>query len=292
MRIMTSNIWGDFFNNPTKLRAANLYNVYEKYNPEVIGFQEAAAGWYDADLFYKLGEAYTLIGTECCNNTNSTPMAIKKEYTVIAYGHEQLENTPDWSKSITWAVLEKESEIFAVCNTHFWWMRGTEPENVKKACNVLDYTFHDHCGLRSCNAKQLSQLMKNLHERYSCTVFAFGDMNATVSESVFDVFAEHEIKKLYDMTEYRDTVCSVHGNPKLGEDGMFHGHKATPETISNFRTILCLPDENVTDGYFSSIDHIVALGNNFKVLQYRVAEDQNALDASDHSPVYADISFL
>ena len=286
---MTSNIWGDFFDNPTKLRVDNLYDVYEKYNPDVIGFQEAAAGWYDVDLFYKLGEAYTLIGTECCNNTNSTSMAIKKEYTVIAYGHEQLENTPDWSKSITWAVLEKESERIAVCNTHFWWMRGTESEHVKKVYNVLDYTFQNHCELRSCNAKQLSRLMQYLHEKYSCAVFAFGDMNATVSESIFDIFAEYEIKKLYDMAESKDNACSIHGNPKPGVDGMFHGQKATLETIRDYRKTWCLPDENMKDGYFSSIDHIVALGDNFKVLQYRVIEEQNALDVSDHSPVYADV---
>lgn len=70
---------------------------------------------------------------------------------------------------------------------------------------------------------------------------------------------------------------------------MFHGQKATPESIKEFRKALCLPDEDMADGHFSSIDHIVALGDNFKVLQYRVIEDKNALDASDHSPVYADI---
>ncbi len=292
MRIMTSNIWGDFFNNPTKLRKDQLFRVYEKYEPDVIGFQEAAAGWYDVDLFWKLSNKYNIIGTECVNNTNSTPLAIKKEYTVIANGHEQLENTPDWSKSITWAVLEKDADRIAVCNTHFWWMRGTEPEETKRHHGVLGYDLKAHCELRNSNAKQLVELMQHLHKKYSCTVFAFGDMNATISESVFDVYAENGVRKLYDLTEHKDKVCSVHGNPECGEDGMFHGQKATNESVSYLRKILCLTEDKTLDGYFSSIDHIVALGDDFEVTQYRIVEDQDALDASDHSPVYADVHLI
>lgn len=94
------------------------------------------------------------------------------------------------------------------------------------------------------------------------------------------------------MADEKDTVCSVHGNPERGEDGKFHGQKATPEQVAEFRRILCLPEASTSDGYFSSIDHIVALGDNFKVCQYRIVEDKDALDASDHSPVYADISLI
>ncbi len=292
MRIMTSNIWGNFFNNPPELRQDGLYKVYKKYSPDVIGFQEAGCGWYDVDLFWKLGEEYNMIGTSCCNNTNSTPIAIKKEYTVLADGHEQLLNTPDWSKSITWAVIEKDGERVAVCNTHFWWMRGTEPEQLRKTLGVFDYDLNAHCELRSSNARQLSECMKYLYEKYSCPVFALGDMNATVSEGVFKVYDENGIKKLYDMTDDKDNVCSVHGDPVRGEDGKFYGQKATDEVISELRKELCLPEDAESDGYFSSIDHIVALGDNFKVKQYRVVEDKDALDSSDHSPVYADISLI
>ncbi|MBE7044637.1 MAG: hypothetical protein E7397_03840 [Ruminococcaceae bacterium] len=292
MRIMTSNIWGDFFNNPTSLRKDQILRVYEKYEPDVIGFQEVAAGWYDVDLFEKLSAQYHFVGIDCFDKTNSTPLAVKKEYTIIANGHEQLDNTPDWSKAITWAVIEKGNERIGVCNTHFWWMRGSEPEQVKKWAGVLEYTFDDHCELRSHNAKQLSQLMKHLHNKYSCPVFAFGDMNATVSESVFDVYSENGIQKLYDLTGHKDNVCSVHGNPERGEDGMFHGQKATTESINYLRSLLCLLEDKKLEGYFSSIDHIVGLGDNFEVMQYRVVEDQDALDVSDHSPVYADVELM
>ncbi len=63
-----------------------------------------------------------------------------------------------------------------------------------------------------------------------------------------------------------------HGNPIRGADGRFHGKK----TVENCE---------------SSIDHIIGMGADFTVKQYRIVEDQDALDATDHSPVYADVDF-
>lgn len=292
MRIMTSNIWGDFFNNPTSLRKDQLFAVYQKYDPDVIGFQETAAGWYDVDLFRNLSDRYWLIGTSYYNNTNSTPLVIKKEYNVIAFGHEQLTDTPDRSKSITWAVAEKSGIRFAVCNTHFWWMRGNEEEHVKQVCGVTDYTLEDHNRLRAKNAEQLVLLMHCLQTKYSCPVFALGDMNATVSEKVFDVYSDNNVVLLYDLAEEKDSVCSVHGNPIRGVDGLFHGNQATAQSVNELRELLRLPPVQEKDGSFSSIDHIVAIGEGIHVTQYRVVEDPDALDVSDHSPVYADIQLI
>ena len=201
------------------------------------------------------------------------------------------EKTPDDSKAVTWAVLRQKDFVFAVCNVHFWWMRGTESEEVKRIKGVLDFSFEDHCKIRAENARQLTNLMKYLQERYSCPVFAFGDMNAAITESVFDVYEQNGVRKLFDLAEQKDYICTVHGNPVFGTDGDFHGVEATEAYISSFRKVLCLPKITDNSGYLTSIDHIVALGDNFKILQYRVVTDQPALDATDHSPTYADVKF-
>lgn len=288
MRIMTSNIWGDFFNNPVKVREDGLYTIYKRYNPDVIGFQEAAAGWYESSLFEKLSSEYRLIGVDRFSGDNSTPMAVKKEYDVIACGREKYVGTPDASKTVTWAVLEKDGEKFAVCNTHFWWMRGTETDEVKEIIGVTDYTLEDHCNLRAENASQLSDLMIYLHNKYSVNVYALGDMNAVVTESLFDMYAKKGIKNLFDVAMEKDTTCSIHGNPVCGEDGNFYGKEADDEYIEYLRNALCLPKTD-GEGYLSSIDHIIGLGEGFKVKQYRVVTDTEALNSSDHSPVYVDI---
>ena len=292
MRIMTSNIWGDYFNNPPSGRDDKLYGVYQKYSPDVIGFQEVTKGWYESSLFEKLSGEYYFVGTERFETKNYVPMAIKKENSLLAKGFEYLENTPDASKAITWAVIEKNGNAVAFCNTHFWWMRGTESEKVREQKGVLDFSLEDHCRLRANNARQLTALMKQLHNKYSCPVFAFGDMNATITESVFDIYEQNGVKRLWTVAEEKDRTCSLHGDPVKDANGVFVGVKATKEYITSLRRILCLPELTHEDGYFTSIDHIVALGDSFRVTQYRVIEDQDALDATDHSPVYADVEFL
>lgn len=275
MRIMTSNIWGDYFGNEVSSRENGIFSVFEKYDADVIGLQEVTESWYKSRLFKNLSENYNFVGTEIFNSRNHTPLAIKKEYSIIANGYERLCDTPDKSKSITWAVVENKDYRFAVCNTHFWWMNGQQSEADKKILFpvVGDLAYADaetHNKLRTKNAEQMSSLMKRLSEKYSCAVFAFGDMNTTISAEVFKIYKENNIHHLWDDAPEKDYMCSIHGNPERGEDGLFHGKKTT-------------------DDYILSIDHIVGLGKNFSVSRYRLAEDQEALDATDHSPVYADI---
>ncbi len=253
MRIMTSNIWGDYFGNPVEGREGLLFEIFKRYSPDVLGMQEYTLGWYKGNMYNWLSEEYYPVGTELYNNINYVPMAIKKEYKLLNYGYEYLENTPDISKGITWAVIEKEDKRLVVCNTHFWWKTGAE-----------------HDVIRVENARQLVSLMKHLNGRYNCPVFAFGDMNTVISSRVFEVYSENGVRHLFDLATEKDTSSSHHGDPVLGKDGRYHGAK--------------------TDKDFNfSIDHIVVLGDVKTVLQYRIIEDIEALDATDHSPVYADL---
>ena len=74
------------------------------------------------------------------------------------------------------------------------------------------------------------------------------------------------------MADTKDNICTIHGNPVADEKGFYHGQM--PVLDANH-----------------SIDHIIALGDGFKVKHYGVITDQYALDATDHSPVYADVEF-
>ncbi len=253
IRVMTANIWGNYFNNPVSVREDGLITVFDKYSPDVLGLQEVMDEWYKSKMFPQLAENYNLFGTEMFNSNIFVPMAARKEFKILAKGFEYFTDTPDASKSVDWAVLENNGKVFAVCNTHFWWMTGEE-----------------HDKIRVINAKQISALMKYLHERFNCPVFAFGDMNTTISSDVFKVYEENGIKHLYDIAEEKDDITSHHGDPIKDENGKFHG-----KTSDNDHTY--------------SIDHIIALGDGFEVKEYRVVTDQEVLDATDHSPVYADI---
>ena len=277
MRIMTSNIWGDYFGNPTTVREDKLYSTYQKYAPDVLGMQEVTYSWYQSPLMSQLKNDYFFVGTELFEPINYVPMAIKKGNLLLAKGYEQLTDPFDPSKAITWAIIKTPDErVIGLCNTHFWWMRGEEEHNIK----------------REKNAAQLSRLMHALHERFECPVFAFGDMNGAMPEKMFDVYRENGIKALIEMTDERDTACSIHGDPRRGEDGFYHGTRVTREYLERLTGMMNLTTDESTPDYFASIDHIIGMGDNFKVSQYRVIEDQDALDATDHSPVFADVEFI
>lgn len=281
MRIMTNNIWGDYFGNEVESRQDNLFAVYEKYSPDILGFQEVTESWHKSALFEKLEENYHLIGIEKYNWYNFVPIAVKKSLEVISFGFERLHGASDKSKSICYVVAENKDtgNRIAVCNTHFWWMQGNECERDKRMLKnavgekIAYQSPEEHNALRTKNAKQLAMLMAELKEKFNCPVIAMGDMNTTISSDVFRVYEERGISHFFDKAKERDTVCSVHGNPLRGEDGKFHGKKTTED-------------------YTSSIDHIIGLGNGYNVLCYRVIEDKEALDATDHSPVYADIDLM
>lgn len=276
LRIMTSNIWGDYFGNPVTVREDQLTEVYARYSPDVLGFQEATVSWWESKLFVALKEEYTMVdvdkevkawyatasegeesmtGRPECNQQNFVPLFYKTaKYDCLEKGWEHYDLTPDPSKAFTWAVLkDKETgKVFGVFNTHFWWMSGP---------------IHDE--LRKKNSEQMLQRMQKINEKYQTTVIAFGDMNSTPESLAFRALMENDIHNLRVEAPEVPMMCSYHDEPELGEDGIYHSKKTELS-------------------WEYSLDHIVSLGA-VDVLNYQIVEDQDALDASDHSPVYADI---
>ncbi len=275
MRIMTSNIWGDYFGNEVSSREGQLYDVYKKYDPDIIGVQEATGAWWKGEMFHSLEkDGYTIVspyfihpdeykdepGAPLHEGGNYVPLFVRRsKFKILECGYELLRNTPDRSKAITWAVLEdKETgKVFGAANTHFWWMpRGTE-DNL----------------LRAENAKQMVAVMKYINGKYFCPVFSFGDMNTRLGSEVFEVYDINHVEHLLDKAEKGSKIASHHGDPIRGEDGRYHGKKTEKDKAD-------------------SIDHMVGFGENYKVSEYYIIEDQDALDATDHSPVYVDIELL
>ncbi len=120
LRIMTSNVWGDYFGNEVEFRDEQLLCIYQRYSPDVIGFQEMTPNWYKSPMLEKLSNEYTFVGTDLFSTQNYTPLVYKTDkYRIVEKGWKYLSDTPDDSKSITWVVLKdkKSQELFACCNT-------------------------------------------------------------------------------------------------------------------------------------------------------------------------------
>ena len=279
MRIMTHNIWGDYFGNAVDERVNDVINIYQSYTPDVIGFQEVTKSWNDSDLFSYLEKDYSFVGIDRFYSDNYVPIAFKKNLELVAKGFERLGGVPDRSKAISWAVLKRPNgQIFGVCNAHFWFMSGFEPEEKKQGIakgfgEIAFFTNEQHKNVRADNARQLIALMKRLAKEYGCPVFGIGDMNCTVQSRVFtDVCKSQNIPHLYDLAREKDDICSIHGYPVKTAGRKWQGE---------------MPSKDHT----WSIDHMIACGDGFTVQAYRTITDQAALDASDHSCIFADIEF-
>ena len=256
MKIMTSNIWGDYFGNKVEPRKDTFVEFFLKSAPDILGIQEYTPGWYGTDMLEKLSGIYTTIG-ESGDKNNFVPLLIKTEkFNIVESGYESYADTPDVSKGITYAVLNEKigEKNFLVCNTHFWWMTGEE-----------------HDKLRCQNACQLINLMKKLCEKHGVCGFAFGDLNTKIESDAMKQLISGGFSLLIETAENADMVSSHHGDPeKVGQD-KYVGRRTNND-------------------YKHSIDHILSYGFEGKVKEYRVVEEQALLDVTDHSPVFVEIN--
>jgi len=256
VRIMSSNIWGDYFGNEIAVREDELFDTFERYAPDVLGMQEATTNWRQSALFRNLAREYEFIDTGLFTDNNYTPLLYRRKFfDLIDSGFTKFSDTPDNSKSFTWAVLQykQNGKQFGAISTHWWW------KNIGRA---------EDDALRVSNAAEVTQLALELVEKYGIPVFAFGDFNSRYACPSIAYLREQGWKYAQEEAEVTMAVSTHHGDPKRGEDGLYHG-EATLRTAEN------------------SIDHIVYLGN-ASPIEFRVVEDQDALDATDHSPIWCD----
>ncbi|MBQ8510232.1 MAG: endonuclease/exonuclease/phosphatase family protein [Clostridia bacterium] len=256
IRIMSSNIWGDYFKNPVEVREDQLGAVFERYTPDILAMQEATKSWNASKLFEFLRDVYAYVESDEAPENNFVPLLYRRDmFDCVETGFVKFPDTPDKSKGATWAVLShKESgKKLAVFCTHFWWQKFGEAE---------------HDAIRVSNAKLLTAKALELIEKYGMPVVAMGDMNSWESMPTLPYLRENGWKCARDYAPDTSEVGTHHGDPVLGEDGRYHGKRT---------------ERN----YTWSIDHIIYRGD-IKPKKFVVIEDQDALDATDHSPIFCD----
>ena len=254
LSIMSSNIWGDYFGNEIPPRALQLCSIYHKYLPDILGLQEMTPNFYEDAFLTNLSDLYTLVPVYPPMQVNYTPLLYKTDrFDLLKFGWEPFADTPDKTKSLTWGLFQDRhtAERLAAISLHFWCTAGPE---------------HDKIRVRS--AEQLCCRIHELEEKYDCPVFAFGDFNCgTYSEPMMLLKTQGFPTAQLCATDYRDTFSSHHGDPVRGEDGFYHGSPTPAPAVD-------------------SLDHIICTIHRVSVKEYHVVTDQEALDATDHSPVF------
>ncbi len=251
IRIMSSNIWG---NCPADCPIANrddlLVSVYRKYAPLVIGLQECSPK--------SRGEKDNIISM-CA-----------PEYIELDPSPKNVNNfTPIlYSRRLT--LLDSGWELFYGLNDwdskSITWGRFALDGKEFVAVNVHFFYTDDFAGeqARKSNANQLLRLIGRFG---ALPVIITGDFNC--EERTFALQALMNSGLSLASRINPQNPCSHHFKPKYDSaGGLFSGG-------------------TLEGGREDSIDHIFL--KNASAKAYTVITDQDALDASDHCPVFADV---
>lgn len=272
LRFMTFNVWGDYFQNPVSEREADVEAVILKDTPDVVSLQEVTPNWYKSPMFANLKKAgYAIVrgdeaaalkraafsGRKTARHINHEPLLYKTgRLKMLASGTEFFHLSLQTSKSVTWAVLEDKTDgrRFVAFGTHFWWQaNGKESDTI-----------------RELNARLVLSVLSSVRREWGADLPAVlgGDLNSTEKSIAHAMLRSGGFMNAATAAPVRSPHCSHHGNPKRGDDGKWRGR----------------PCAGKNDTPERSIDHVY-FTRGVRPLRHEIIVEQQALDASDHSPV-------
>lgn len=266
IRIMSHNIWCGPCGSPDGNvygRDKKLSELFFKYAPDVLCLQEMTKGMYRSGIQRYTEDMFEWLVPDTDGLTNNTPILVKKGvFNVVEQGwhlFSGLNNSA--TKSVSWAVLEFKDgkEKIGVCSNHFWWEEdGLEND----AARVSD-------------ALQQQAYVDYMRVKYDIPVFSVGDLNCAVGSNPYnEMIRGGALDARICAERYDDRINTLHEYPILDEGG-FYRDGAAP-----------------TGSHTDAIDHIMIYGyQKINTEEFYIAHEQEALDVSDHCPVYIDFKF-
>lgn len=257
LRVMSHNIWcGEVHN-----RDLHLAAIYKRYLPDVLGLQEMTPNLYDSRLLSLIEDEYELLRhEEAPGNVDNTPLLIRRgKFNVIEHGwhlYRGLNNHK--SKSLAWAVLERKEDglRFGAVSTHFWWRKGPESDLA-----------------REDDVYQMMAFVNYMKVKYNIPVVTMGDWNCTMGSLAYKAaFAAGGLDVRLLAKDHSDLLHAHHPyavyNPETDE------YENGPKPVGS-----CI----------NAIDHMFVFGEKgFDISEFHVVNEQEALDTSDHCPIYMD----
>lgn len=256
LRILSHNVWCG----PVHNRDLHLSEIFFRYMPDVLGLQEMTPNLYKSRLIPLLSEEYELLThKEAEGRTDNTPLLLRKGlFDVVEHGwhlYRGLNNHE--TKSLSWAVLRRRSDslLFGVVSTHFWWKRGPESELARME-----------------DVDQMMAFVNYIRVKYDAPVVAMGDLNCKIGSLPYQrLLACGGLDARAVATDFASLKNTHHPYAVYNEEsGEYEGGPAP------------------VGSRMDAIDHIFVFGDTVRVRELCVVIDRDALDASDHCPIYID----
>ncbi len=271
IRIMSHNIWGMFNRENHSIANRNLLisEIYSEYRPHIIGMQECspASRAEKVDISALLSPTYTELDiADMAEHENVSNVYFPIFYmpdilTVIDSGLHVFDreyNNSD-SKGAAWVVFERKSDKkkVAVINTHYWWKSGEE-HNIARVKNSLD----------------ILGLQAKIKEKYDIPIIVMGDLNCRVESEAYKTLIKGGFRNAQTIAPETVNFSTHHAYPEYNKEKNIYENGVMPA-----------PD------YSRAIDHLlISDSHSDRVLLFDIITAQNALNSSDHCPIYADIA--
>ncbi len=277
VRVMTYNIWGMYpGEHSVGNRDALVSNVVHEYLPDVIGMQEYSPELYELKLQDKLADEYAMVdfsrwiaNQEVANLY--TPMFYRKSTVQLQsqgfllfdrkYNNTTVNNKD--SKGVAYAIFKtNDGQIFSVFNAHYWW------QGEKNGGDI-----HDEA--RQKNSQDIIDLV-NQYNLLARPVIIMGDMNCYVTSPAFQVLTNNGFTDTQGCAKETEDTRTNHSYPTRNPDDTYTG----------------APGVEGTSYTKKSIDHIlISNAYNMCVEKFDIVTTEDALNSSDHCPVYVDLNF-
>ena len=268
IRVMSFNILADDWNDKPAVgpRVDHVINTIHRYMPDVVGLQECDDQWYAAllardDFKYKLvnvTESGTIVKVSG-SYTNYVTIAYNPE-TVELIEFEQWKLPTGSNKSVrnvTTGVFNiiQTGERFIYMSTHF---------------NTTDWQTNR-------NGTELAEYIKTWEDKYpTYPILVCGDFNANEGTTPITNFVNGSgFLETKETALTKGLICRT-----------YHKGNGFDSSVTRARDSFS-PDHVKTT---ESIDHIFS-STSVETLWYDTVVDDDALNASDHLPIYCDVIF-
>lgn len=277
-RFMTFNLFGAGYGSNGGFKADEredrAVEVVRRHAPDIVSWQEINAPWWAAKPFTSMDEYTVIRGDEdealvragadlskrASNWVNHEPLMFRKDrFKLLDSGLDFYHISLQFEKSVTWAVLEDRTDgrrLIAFA-THFWWKsNGVESD-----------------AIRELNVRHVLNRIETIRAKWGdLPVVGGGDLNCVQGSLALKTFADNGYDEAGEVAPVRSTVPSEHGALTRDAEGKCHGEVGV-----------------IGKEGCAMIDHIYFTKGAFQALKHDVVTDEDAINISDHSPVWADL---